>query len=476
MVSGTVLAGEIMLGFLVITVLLTAASFVVALSRVRATATHGLPHATVLVLGDVGRSPRMQYHALSLAKHGCRVSLVGYPGAEPLEEVTKHPHIRIRHITSWSVPAGLPYSVRLVWLVLGLSAGLFSTLLWRTPRPRVILMQTPPAIPSMAAGVLAAFLQGAALVVDFHNFGYSLLALKLGDGHFLVRLHLLYEKLFGPLAHDAFCVTDAMREFLGTWRVPAVTLHDRPNSIFRPTPPEEQRTLFARLRAEGQLSELDDWWPVEGDADGGLFFASGSGYTGVAENRPRIVISSTSWTADEDFGQLLDALPVLDRTLVAGGSRAVVFITGRGDLKEAFEARYRSDMRQELRAIRVVTLWLSFGDYAALLGSADLGLSLHSSSSGLDLPMKVVDMFGAGLPVCARNFPALPELVQHGENGLIFNSTEELSSCLAIGMGVGVEAAKAIRKGTEERRLSGWDSHWDEVAWPRLVSRLGVAK
>ena len=34
----------------------------------------------VLVLGDIGRSPRMQYHALSIAKHGGRVDLIGYHG------------------------------------------------------------------------------------------------------------------------------------------------------------------------------------------------------------------------------------------------------------------------------------------------------------------------------------------------------------------------------------------------------------
>lgn len=34
----------------------------------------------VLVLGDIGRSPRMQYHAISIAKHGGRVDVIGYKG------------------------------------------------------------------------------------------------------------------------------------------------------------------------------------------------------------------------------------------------------------------------------------------------------------------------------------------------------------------------------------------------------------
>lgn len=34
----------------------------------------------VLVLGDIGRSPRMQYHAMSIAKHGGRVDVIGYNG------------------------------------------------------------------------------------------------------------------------------------------------------------------------------------------------------------------------------------------------------------------------------------------------------------------------------------------------------------------------------------------------------------
>lgn len=35
----------------------------------------------IVVLGDIGRSPRMQYHAISIAKHGGKVYLVGYQGA-----------------------------------------------------------------------------------------------------------------------------------------------------------------------------------------------------------------------------------------------------------------------------------------------------------------------------------------------------------------------------------------------------------
>jgi beta-1,4-mannosyltransferase len=34
----------------------------------------------VVVLGDIGRSPRMQYHAISIAKHGAKVHIIGYQG------------------------------------------------------------------------------------------------------------------------------------------------------------------------------------------------------------------------------------------------------------------------------------------------------------------------------------------------------------------------------------------------------------
>lgn len=38
------------------------------------------PTVQIVVLGDIGRSPRMQYHAISLARHGANVEVIGYQG------------------------------------------------------------------------------------------------------------------------------------------------------------------------------------------------------------------------------------------------------------------------------------------------------------------------------------------------------------------------------------------------------------
>jgi beta-1,4-mannosyltransferase len=53
-------------------------------------------HVAIVVLGDIGRSPRMQYHAMSLVEldPAITVSLVGYEGERCVPAVQDHPRIK----------------------------------------------------------------------------------------------------------------------------------------------------------------------------------------------------------------------------------------------------------------------------------------------------------------------------------------------------------------------------------------------
>ena len=79
-------------------------------------------------------------------------------------------------------------------------------------------------------------------------------------------------------------------------------------------------------------------------------------------SRTKLLVSATSWTADEDFSVLLDALQELERCLsntttttttaettvkakpsvtTTAAVRLLVVVTGKGPMKAAFEARVR---------------------------------------------------------------------------------------------------------------------------------------
>jgi beta-1,4-mannosyltransferase len=148
----------------------------------------------------------------------------------------------------------------------------------------------------------------------------------------------------------------------------------------------------------------------------------------------------------------------------------VVFLTGRGPMRETFEQRAA---RRQFTAIAVKTLWLEPADYPTLVGMADLGLCLHQSSSGLDLPMKLADLRGAGVPVAAYDYaPVLNEVVNSGREGVTFRDPGDLASLLVTVASGSVAPDSPLSK--SRAWLAGhpperWDAQWTAAARPVLI-------
>jgi beta-1,4-mannosyltransferase len=170
-----------------------------------------------------------------------------------------------------------------------------------------------------------------------------------------------------------------------------------------------------------------------------------------------IAVCPAGWTADEDMPLLLDALELLTAPEIE------VHLTGDGPLRARLEPRIDA-LRAAGWTIR--TGFLPEADYRALLGHCHLGLSLHRSSSGLDLAMKVVDLFAAGVPVCALDYGgALGEQVSDGETGFLFRTASELAGLLAcIARDPAVLAP--MRLSIRERWSATWSEEWRRVAAP----------
>jgi len=311
-----------------------------------------------------------------------------------------------------------------------------------------MLVQNPPSIPTLFLAILVCHLRKTKLVIDWHNFGYSILAMKLGRNHPLVQVAKIYEQRSGNFAHSHFAVTDAMCDVLrsdfgisGT----ILPLHDRPAPLFVPLSDSERIAFLGRH--ELTAGELDD----------------------IVASKTRVVVSSTSWTADEDFSVLLDALRSYSASATSDAPHLpelLVIITGKGPLKQYYLEKVNElEATQQLEMVKIKTAWLSFEDYASLLGAADLGVSLHTSSSGVDLPMKVVDMFGAGLPVLGYDdFKAWSELVQENVNGRGFSDSEQMATNMRELFDPMSKSLSKLKDGALTESKRRWSSEWDPVA------------
>ena len=63
---------------------------------------------------------------------------------------------------------------------------LFYCLICKLPKPDTVLVQNPPAIPTLMLCVVSCWWHGAKLVVDWHNFGYTIMGMTMASRHPLV--------------------------------------------------------------------------------------------------------------------------------------------------------------------------------------------------------------------------------------------------------------------------------------------------
>ncbi|CAG8581132.1 19461_t:CDS:2, partial [Cetraspora pellucida] len=437
-------------------------------------------NVTIIVLGDIGRSPRMQYHALSFAQNGWTVDLVGYDGSEPLISITNNPNINIHYLSHpWQLPDKLSKLLFLVYAPIKVYAQLL-LLYWilfaKINRPNCILVQNPPSIPTLMIAQFVCWARQTNLIIDWHNFGFTILGMRLGHNSRIVKIAKWYEKLYGARAHAHLTVTAAMhRELMYKWEVQGAisTLYDRPQSHFKQLDLEEIHEFLTKFNLEEIISKQSigfDFLPSSSATS--TLLTTKPSPTAPAKyrsDRPALIVSSTSWTADEDFSILLKAAKRYDQAtdkLSQKFPKLVFIITGKGPLKDMYEQEIS---KLSLKNVRIVTAWLPAEDYPLILGCADLGISLHKSSSGMDLPMKVVDMFGCGLPVSHLTRPSIGELVQHNKNGLIFNNEEELARQLTelfTDYPANASKIKSMRKHVNEFQKERWDANWNRVVLP----------
>ncbi|KAF8406195.1 hypothetical protein HHK36_008276 [Tetracentron sinense] len=439
-------------------------------------------------------------------------------GSDPHTAVLENQSIHIHKMTQWPTTSRNLPKILLPFMLLLKPLIQFFMLLWflcvKIPSPDVFLVQNPPSVPTLVAVKWASWLKHSAFVVDWHNFGYTLLGLSLGRSSRFVAAYRWFEKHYGKLANGSLCVTKAMQhELAQNWGIKATVLYDQPPEFFHPASLEEKHKLFCRLNNDLiHPHGIRDCVSVgtnglgRKDPNETLFSIQVGSDIFLKPNRPALVVSSTSWTPDEDFGMLLEAAVMYDRRVAAilneddsteeevlwkdicSGKQylypwLLFIITGKGPEREKYEEQIR---RLHLKRVAFRTMWLSAEDYPLLLGSADLGVCLHTSSSGLDLPMKVVDMFGCGLPVCAVSFSCIKELVKVEQNGLLFSSSSELaeellkldtvlSEMLFKGFPDGCDALKSLRDGALETGSSArWATEWEEHAKP-LISEARLS-
>jgi len=419
----------------------------------------------IVVLGDIGRSPRMQYHAKSLVLEGYTIEFVGYSGSSVISFLKEKNNVSFSYLIQWPKKTHLPGFLNYILKAAFITVQLFVFMTLRPSFPGFYLVQNPPSIPSLMVTWIVSCLRGATMIIDWHNYGYTILSMNLkSQSHPLVKFSKWYEGFFGYFSHMNICVTKAMQNDLeGKWNINAEVLYDKPPDHFKYIESNVVKAnLFTRLINSGCFDDCKEH----------LMWQSLVNLTNPnSKENTAIIISSTSWTEDEDFSIFLDALVVYEKEKSSQTNlpNLICIITGKGPLKDYYK---RKICGLKFNHILVTTPWLESDDYPKIIGCGNLGVCLHLSSSGLDLPMKVVDMFGCCLPVCAVSFPCINELVKHDSNGLTFTDSSELAdqiiellSSVRNEDGKLARMRKDLQNGFSKDR---WHENWKKIMLPFL--------
>lgn len=408
--------------------------------------------ATVVALGDLGRSPRMCLHASALASAGYLVEIFAYADTAIPGYLAADDRVRVNSLPTRPAPRsrGFAYLVAMVPTLLTRFVDLVRALA-ASQRSRVILVQNPPALPALPVLVPLAIWRGSCLVVDWHNFGWTILGVRLGQDSVIVTVAGWLERLLAGGASLHLCVSEGMRRRLSErYGVEATVFRDLPAREFAAAATEDRDSMRAEVLAEIDIPE--------------------SIAARLGDGSAKLLISSTSWSADEDFSLLLDAL----RLWSTGGRgdalpHLIVVVSGLGPLRGDFE---REAERADLHGVTVRTAWLSDTVYPRLMASADLGICLHRSSSGVDLPMKLADMHGAHLPTCALDYgPCLREVMREGDNGFLFETAENLAEIWTRLFVEQPETLRRMRAFLVDQTAATWQDHWIEIVEPMLPAR-----
>ncbi|GME83122.1 unnamed protein product [Ambrosiozyma monospora] len=352
----------------------------------------------------------------------------------------------------------LPYLIFAVYKVVMQCVNLFQVLSHVIDvDTKYVLIQNPPCLPLLAIVVLIKqlFHPNVKLVIDWHNLNYTVFNMKFQNlNHPAVKFMKWYEKtLSRKFAFLNLTVTEKMRLFLieefGLDAKRVVTLYDRPSEVFVP------------LKSQDELKQIvsENKEVFEGKYD---------------QKTDRILVSATSFTEDEDFSILVDALAKLDKKLSSESTTSAkgtiwTVVTGKGPLHDHFLQLVNS---HKWNRVIIKSVWLPFDQYCKILRIADLGVSLHYSTSSLDLPMKIVDLFGAGTPVISLGFDSIGELVKQGENGLILkdnkNAQEMADKIYDVLFDDRAKYLK-IKQGALKESETRWDDEWDKKLWPEFA-------